>query len=157
MTTSPQAQAQARTRVFARVLGPFCAIVTIIAAVRAADMRALLSGFESNAVWPWVTGAFILAAGLIIVALHQYWQGVAAVIVSLLGWVLVLRGVLLLAVPDAFMSMADSMIDATAVWRTAYVAFAAVGFYLTYIGWLTPEQQSTPRAPSSASDLPRAA
>lgn len=155
MTTSQQAQA--KTRVFARVLGPFWAIVTIVAAVRAADMRALLSGFESNDVLPWVTGAFVLAGGLIIVALHPYWRGAAAVIVSLFGWILVLRGVLLLAVPDAFMSMATSVIDATAVWRTVYVGFAAIGLYLTYVGWLGPEEQSAPQVPSSAPDLPRAA
>lgn len=154
--TSPQ-QAQVRTRMFSRVLGPFWVIVSIAAAARASDMRALLSGFEANAAWPFVTGAFILAFGLIIVALHQYWRGAAAVIVSLLGWILVLRGTLLLAAPGAFMSLADSMIGATTVWRTVYVGIAAVGLYLSYAGWLAPEERPATEAPRSAPDLPRAA
>jgi hypothetical protein len=70
---------------FARVLGPFLVVVTATAVARTSDMRTLLSAFGANFVWPWVTGAFILLSGLVVVALHQYWRGVAAVIVSVLG------------------------------------------------------------------------
>src|SRR5271169_3465032 len=109
---------QQSTRMFAGVLGPFLAITCITAVVRASEMRALVSQFGANQLWPWVTGAFILIAGLIIVAQHPYWHGAAAVTVSVMGWLLVLRAGLLLAFPKAFMSMANSAIDATVLWRT---------------------------------------
>lgn len=140
-------QAQARTRMFARILGPFWAIVTLVALARTADMPMLLAGFESNGAWPWVTGAFILAAGLTVVALHQYWRSPAAVFVSLFGWLMVLRGTFLLAFPAAFMSMADSMIGATAVWRAVFLVFAAIGLYLTYVGWAPPAETAADTAP----------
>ena len=54
------ARVQHRTRMFARVLGPFFAIVAVVVALRAPDMRQLLSEFTASDVWPWVTGAFIL-------------------------------------------------------------------------------------------------
>ena len=66
-----------RTRSFARVLGPFFAIVSAIVAVHFPNMRELLDEFGSSAVWPWVTGAFVLMAGIVVVALHPYWRGVA--------------------------------------------------------------------------------
>jgi hypothetical protein len=150
-------QSQTTTRMFARVLGPFFVISCVTAAVRASDMRALVTDFGSNALWPWVTGAFVLAGGLIIVALHQHWRGAAAVIVSLLGWLLALRGLLLLAFPAAFMSMANSAIGAGALWRTLCICFAAIGLYLTYVGWMPAPSRSTSRSASSAPDLPRAA
>lgn len=150
-------QAQEKTRMFSRVLGPFWATVTIIAAVRASEMPMLLSGFEASGVWPWVTGAFILAGGLIIVALHQYWRSAAAVIVSVFGWIMVVRGIFLLAFPAAFMSIADSVIGATAVWRPVYAGFAAIGLYLTYVGWLAPSENQADHAPDAAPDLPNAA
>src|SRR4029077_12153238 len=90
---------QHRTRMFARVLGPFFAIVTVVVALRAPDMRQLLSEFTASDVWPWVTGAFILMGGIAIVAFHQLWRGPAAIIISVIGWVLVARGVFLLAFP----------------------------------------------------------
>ncbi|HEY2448021.1 MAG TPA: hypothetical protein VGI49_04250, partial [Mycobacterium sp.] len=56
-------------------------------------------------------------------------------IVSLLGWLVVLRGVLLLAFPAAFTSMANSVMDLGALWRGVCIVFAAIGLYLTYVGW----------------------
>jgi len=58
-------ESQTRTRMFARVLGPFFAIVPVITAVRAHDMRTLLSNFGANPLWAWVTGAFLLMGGLL--------------------------------------------------------------------------------------------
>jgi hypothetical protein len=126
---------QDRTRMFARVLGPFFTIVAVVVAVRAADMRQLLSEFTASDVWPWVTGAFILIGGIAIVAFHQFWRGPAAIVVSVLGWLLVARGIFLLAFPDAFASLADRVIGAVIVWQTVYVVMALIGLYLTYVGW----------------------
>jgi hypothetical protein len=78
-----------------------------------------------------------------IVAFHQYWRGAAAIIVSVLGWLLVIRGVLLLAFPDVFASVADRMIGAVGASKAAYVVMALIGLYLTYVGWRpfrSPEQ-----------------
>ena len=48
---------QGRTRDFARVLGPFFTMVSVVVVVRAQDMRQLLSEFTASDVWPWVIGA----------------------------------------------------------------------------------------------------
>lgn len=64
-----------RTRMFARVIGPFVAAIAIIAALRGSEMTALLAQFTASAVWPWVTGgAFVLLGGIAVVAFHQYWR-----------------------------------------------------------------------------------
>lgn len=137
-------QAQARTRTFSRVIGPFLVIVCVTAVARSSDIRALFVQFEANSLWGWVIGASALALGLTMVTVHQYWRGAAAVIVSLLGWLVVLRGVLLLAFPSAFISMANNMIGAPAVWVSLAIVFALVGLYLTYTGWLqVPPGQSS--------------
>jgi hypothetical protein len=132
---SSQQETQVRTRMFARVLGPFLLIVCFTAAVRTLDTRALISEFAANPLWPWVAGAFVLLGGLIIVAFHQIWRGIAAIIVSLLGWLVTLRGLLLLAFPSAFISMANSVIGMGPLWRAVCIGFAAIGVYLTYVGW----------------------
>jgi hypothetical protein len=107
--------------------------------------------------WSWVTGAFVLTGGLIIVAPHQYWHGSPSIIVSLVGWLLALRGLLLLAFPSTFMSMTNSLLAAGALWRTVCICFAVLGLYLTYVGWRPPPDRPTPQAASSTRDLPRAA
>ncbi len=154
---SSSAQSADTTRRFARVIGPFFAIVSATVVTRAPDMRQLLAEFGANAIWPWVTGAFVLMGGIIVVALHPYWRGVTAVIVSVLGWLMVARGVLLMAFPDTFMSIANQTIGAEALWRIVFGVFVLIGLYLTYVGWFASPNGSVTQAPDSVPDLPRAA
>ncbi|SPM42414.1 membrane protein [Mycobacterium numidiamassiliense] len=150
-------QQQLRTQMFARVLGPFFVLVAATTVARASDMRALLSDFEANAAWPWVTGAFLLLASLVIVALHQYWRGAAAITVSLAGWVLALRALFLMAFPHAFMAAADSAIRMTALWVSVDLFIGLVGLYLTWVGWRPAPIQPVTQTETSTPELPRAA
>lgn len=154
---SSSAQSTETTRRFARVLGPFFAIVAATVVTRAPDMRELLAEFGATSIWSWVTGAYVLMGGIIVVALHPYWRGVAAVIVSLLGWLMVVRGVLLMAFPETFLSIANRTVDAETLWRIVFGVFVVVGLYLTYVGWFTRPRSSASQAPGSVPDLPRAA
>ena len=154
---NPSPESQARTRMYARVLGLFLVIVDVTAVARASDMQTLLAQFEANSLWTWVTGAFVLLFGLIVVATHQYWHGAAAITISLLGWLITLRGVFLLAFPTAFVSLANSMIGAQGLWVSLCVAFAFVGLYLTYVGWGPAAGRPTSPAARAVPDLPRAA
>ncbi len=132
---SVESSPQRTTLLFARVLGPFLVVVPLTAALRAPQMQTLLADFEANPLWPWVVGAYVFLLGLVVVALHSSWTSPAAVIVSALGWLLVLRGVLLMAFPAAFMAAANAVIGAGLVWRIGYAALALVGLYLTWVGW----------------------
>ncbi|WP_375481493.1 hypothetical protein [uncultured Mycobacterium sp.] len=142
---------------FARVIGPYLVVVTATAVARSSDMRTLLSEFSENFVWPWVTGAFVLMSGMVVVALHQYWRGAAAVIVSVLGWLTVLKGVFLMAFPRTYISAASSMLDTTAWWWSGFVVVGLIGLYLTYVGWAPAVSRPTPQAALSTPDLPHAA
>ena len=150
-------QPETRTRMFARVLGPFFVIVCAAAGARTSEMHSLMSAFAANALWSWVAGSFVLAGGLVVTALHSYWRGPAAIVVSLMGWLITLRGVLLLAFPTAFISMANSVIGMGDLWRAICIGFTMIGLYLTYVGWMPPAERSAPAAASETPDLPRAA
>lgn len=149
--------AQNRTRMFARVMGPYLAIIAGTAALRPADMRAMLSGFEADPLWSWVTGAFTLLFGLVVIALHPYWRGAAAIIVSALGWLVALKGLALVAGPQSYFSMANSAVGATGWWRAGAVVEVAIGLYLAYVGWVPARTPPVPQSASSTPDLPRAA
>ncbi|MDG5481628.1 hypothetical protein [Mycolicibacterium gadium] len=147
-------QVQHRTRMFARVLGPFFTIVAVIAALRAPDMRQLLSEFTASDMWPWMIGALALLGGVAIVAVHQLWRGPAAIIVSVLGWLLVARGVFLLTFPETFASVADRVFGAAGVWQVAYLVSAAIGLYLTYVGWKPVGKDQPDSSPRVGIDSP---
>jgi hypothetical protein len=142
---------------FARVLGPYLVIVTLTAIARASEMRTLTSEFGANPVWAFVTGAFILLTGLIVVALHPYWRGTAAITVSVLGWMTVAKGVSLLALPQTYISAVNSAVEPSVWWQASFVVVALVGLYLTYVGWAPAAGRPAPKAASPTSDLTPAA
>ena len=131
-------EASARTRAFARVIGPFLLIVPTIIAVRApsAGMAAILSAFFQNDALVWITGGLLLFGGLLIIAHHQYWSGPAAVMVSLFGWFLALRGVVLLAAPELIARAGDAAMNMIPVVQIGFGVLALVGLWLTFVGWI---------------------
>jgi uncharacterized membrane protein len=154
---STSAQSQIRTRMFARVLGPFFTIEPITVAVRGSYVRTLFTEFKSNPMWPWLFGTILLIAGLAIIAFHQYWRSPAAIIVSVVGWFLAVRGVLLLTVPQVSNAAPNAVYSsgATAVIWVESICLTTAGLYLTYVGW-KPEPR-TPKAIASATqDRPQA-
>ncbi|WP_418001629.1 hypothetical protein ACNO8X_14975 [Mycobacterium sp. PDNC021] len=149
-------EVQPRTRGFARVLGPFYVVVGTVVAVRAADMRPMLSEFTSSNTWPWITGVFLLMGGIAVIAFHPYWRGAAAAIVSIVGWGMAAKGFFLLAFPHQYASLSSRLIGATPVWQFVYLLGALMGIYLTYVGWAKRPDPAS-QAPSGIQGLPRAA
>jgi hypothetical protein len=137
VTTTDQSQ---RTRSFARVLGPFIAVVPAIVAIRAGSIGSQLSSFSTDPMWPWVLGALLLFSGLFVVAFHQYWRSVAAVIISLFGWFLLLRGFALLAVPQLITKGAETATATSNLAlggvRVGFGLLTLCGLYLAYVGWV---------------------
>ena len=93
----PTPEAIRRTTAFARVIGPFLVAATLIVAVRLPDLTGLLDDLFGNTVLPWMLGAMMLVCGLIIIAFHQYWYSPAAVVISIFGWFVALRGLPVMA------------------------------------------------------------
>lgn len=124
-----------RTRAFARVMGPWLVMVPGIIAIRAPYMDALATGFFANAVFIGFGGALLLLLGLIIIAFHQYWSNLAAILISAFGWFLALRGLVLLAVPGWYDRAAAAM---SAVWliQLLFAVIVVMGLYLAYVGWI---------------------
>ena len=112
--SQPSQEAVQRTRAFARVIGPFVAAATVIVAIRLPDLSGLVDDLFTNAVLPWILGAMMLLAGLIVIAFHQYWYGITAVLISLFGWFVALRGLTLMAFPSAIEAGAGDTIARTA-------------------------------------------
>jgi hypothetical protein len=133
MSASLQSQA---TRLFARVLGPYFVIAMAVYVAQKPSMPTLLEALDANPMLPWVTGAFTLLTGLVIVALHQVWTGAAAIIISVTGWLTVLKGVVIMGFPSVYDALASSMNDAGAIIVIQGVAVGALGLYLTYVGWV---------------------
>ena len=130
MSRSTAEDAQ-RTRAFARVIGPFVAVATVIVAIRLPDLTGLVDNLFANAVLPWMLGAMMLIAGLIVIAFHQYWRSVTAVLISLFGWFVALRGVTMMAFPATIETGAGDTLASQGLLLVARIFFGL----MTVMGW----------------------
>lgn len=124
------------TRFIARVLGPFIVVVGASVALGAPDMAAFAQAFFQDSVLVFVTGAFTLALGLIILAAHLKWNGLAAIIISVFGIVTTLRGALLLLAPDAVSALTANLVHMPDIAYIPSGIAALIGLYLSFVGWV---------------------
>jgi len=129
-------ESRLRTRAFARVLGPFLIIVPGILVVRAPNLESILTAFFQNEVFVWGAGAFLLFCGLLIIAHHQYWSSAAAIMISLFGWFLALRGLVLLVAPELILRGGMASMNMVPAVRIGFVLLVVAGLWLTYVGWI---------------------
>jgi hypothetical protein len=128
-------QSSDRTQAFARILGPYLVVMALAAVARANQMQMLMSDFTSSSAWFWVTGAFVVLIGLTVVATHTEWRGLAAGVVSALGWLMTAKGVMLLVFPQQAVAMAEGLLGRDGWWQASMVVMALIGIYLSYVGW----------------------
>ena len=67
-----------------------------------------------------------------IIAFHQYWRSVAGVLISAFGWILALRGVVLMADPGLYERAASAMSSLRLI-QLMFGALVVMGLYLTYM------------------------
>jgi hypothetical protein len=128
-----------QTRFLARLFGLFTIVASIWLLLDQADMRATVDALVRDRAATLLLSFMCLAAGLATVVGHQVWTGgIAPVLVTLFGWVLLVRGALLLLLPARLL---DDVADAVLVpvwFHLAGVAALCLGLYLTYAGFRAP-------------------
>ncbi len=141
MTARPEADV--RTRAFARVLGPFLVIVPGIIVARLPEVAPLAAPFFANPALVFIVGALMVFGGVFVIANHQVWQGASAIIISLFGWFLGLRGLALILVPQAYERLADASQGALTPVRLLFGLILLAGLKLTHDGWIAklPEER----------------
>ncbi len=89
-----------RTVFLARLLGLYCIIVAAAMLSRTEAFVAIVHAFMADAPLVLIAGIFTLFGSLALVLLHNYWSGgVLTVIVTLIGWLTLIKAVVLLVLP----------------------------------------------------------
>lgn len=130
-----EAQA-ATTRTAARIIGPLMLIIGAVVIARMNDIALLIPGILSDGPLAFVTGIFTLICGVVLLALHHHWNSAAAIVVSLLGVLTVVRGVILLFAPNFLAGVTNFMLaGAGPGLMVAGIVALVIGAWLTFVGW----------------------
>ena len=131
-----EAQA-ATTRFCARIIGPLMLIVGAVILVRFDDLVLMMPAFLADEGLTFATGLFTLIVGLVLFAAHHHWSGPAPIVITIIGVLTILRGVLLMTAPGFVSGVADQLLSASPfAWIAGGVALL-LGGWLAYAGWLS--------------------
>lgn len=134
------AESLARTRALARVIGPFLIAVLSAIELRTGEMSKFVQLFFENDLMVWIMATVLVLAGLLIIAFHQYWSRPSAVFISVFGWYLLLRGLVLLYAPQLYARASSSAVNnghSELYVRLGAGAMLLAGLWITYVGWIT--------------------
>lgn len=95
--------------------------------------REILGELRKSAALTFVTGIVAFVIGVAIVMVHNLWGDPLAAIVSLIGWLTALEGLILIAYPRPLLDLAERVIS-PGNQRIAEVAALAIGLFMLAMG-----------------------
>ena len=123
------------TMFLAKIIGIYLLVGSLSGLLHPQRMRNAMSDFMKSTILPFFDGALALIVGLLIVLTHNVWTDLASTIISLVGWIAVVEGFVMLLLPEeslkGLMKGLTSKSLATALMLVGVVA----GAYLTYVGF----------------------
>jgi hypothetical protein len=147
----------ATSRYIARLMGPVGLIIGIgmvMGMLTEGDgYSSLLKEFIASRALIFITGMLALIAGLAIVNAHNLWVRDWRVIVTVLGWLMILRGFMNLVFPITVQTLGDRMIASHAGVLAGAAVTIVLGAILSIMGyedlWVKQPRRSAARASSA--------
>ena len=124
------------TLFLAQIMGVYFLVVGAGVLMNPARMRNAMDEAKQSYILPYFDGAIALVIGLLIVLTHNIWDGLLASLVSIVGWVAVLEGVLMLTLPQKTISVMMQKFVGANLGRFIGVVSVAIGLYFIYSGFL---------------------
>jgi uncharacterized protein YjeT (DUF2065 family) len=85
----------------------------------------IVADFERSPALVAITGAVAFAVGALIVTFHNLWTSPAAILISAAGWMAVLEGLTLLAVPNLWLRIARAVMKGARIWGVVMLVLGA--------------------------------
>ena len=119
----------------ARVFGIYLVIACVAMFVNRKHLSRILSGFSDNLGLVVFSGFTHLFLGLLVVVAHNIWVWDFRGLVTLIGWVGVIKGSLRILAPTKISRLGEEFAGGNklVVWGLIWLV---VGFYLTYVGFV---------------------
>ena len=126
----------------AKVIGLYLLIVSAAVLLRRKQFIELINEFTANRALVFLSGLFALILGLLIVVSHNVWTADWRAVITVIGWLMLAKGVIRIMLPEKLGTLAVD--PSSAKWTVASVVLLALGIYLTCIGFLADAASQGP-------------
>ena len=119
----------------AKVLGLYLLILALAALLNRKHLPRVIEELSQNLALVFMSGAMSLILGLLLVLSHNVWTSDWRVIITLVGWLTLIRSVGRVPAPGRVASVAGKL--GSGLITPMLVVFLLLGAYLTYVGFTT--------------------
>jgi len=121
----------------ARLIGAYCLVVAVTMLVRRRETVRTINAMVADGGQIMIAGVIALGAGLAVILGHNIWTGGAVTIaVTIVGWVVALKGVSLLALPAGGLRRGFNAFHYERLFYVYMIATAALGAWLAWASTL---------------------
>jgi hypothetical protein len=126
-----------QTSIFlARLLGPLLLLTGAGIVLNPKSCRTIAGEVVRSVTLVYLFGIMDLAAGLAIVLTHNVWVASWRVLITLIGWLLLIRGAVRIVAPEIVMGYAAKVIRNKQVIPSAGAVVGVLGLVLCYFGYV---------------------
>jgi hypothetical protein len=123
------------SRYLAKLIGPVFVTIGVGLLLNPSLFRAMAVQFLESRPLIYLSGLLVLPVGIAIVLAHNDWVADWRVIITVLGWLFIIGGVIRIVVPQLVQSIGGAMFHLTAVPAVAGVFMLVFGAVLGYFGY----------------------
>jgi hypothetical protein len=119
----------------ARLIGPLLLIPGIGIVVKPRVFRTMATEVIGSVTLVYLFGLFDFAAGLAVVLTHNVWAAIWRVLITLIGWIMLVRGAMRILIPDMVMGYAAKLMHSKQALALSSAALVILGLVLCYFGY----------------------
>lgn len=119
----------------ARLIGPIIVVTGLIGLLNPKALQEVVREFLASRALIFIGGILALLAGLAIVNTHNLWTADWPVIITIIGWLSIVGGILRMAFPEVTKSIGEAMLARQGVLRGGGGAQILLGAYLMVMGY----------------------
>jgi len=121
---------------YAQVIGLWLFLVGLAMLVHHARFKKISHEFLTNSSLITFSGMVGLAIGLLIVISHNIWVSTWPVVVTIIGWLFIIQGILRIFFPEHFSKMMKDLLAKSGYTVMSWI-WLLVGLYLIWAGFMS--------------------
>ncbi len=120
----------------AKAIGLYYVILSLGMILNGARIKVLLMEIMNNPGLLFVTGFFTLIIGILLVTSHNIWVADWRVLITLLGWGALIKGVMIVTLPQFMIETSKKWMQNNVYYYTTMCIVFLIGIFLLYHGYV---------------------